>query len=309
MPGSPELAIIAVAHTQHGLIIRPQLDALGVTSRVVERMVRQGFLQRVRRGLFSLGPAETTLAAMAMSAQLLLPGAVAYRRTAAHLLKVPGSWLGDAEVAIEPGRFTPWDGLVLHETNHLPPIDITTIDGLACTTLERTLIDLVNVSFDRRIMWLVDRATDRDDFSIRRLQACFLSFARRGRGGTRRMRKVVDHFASTDPIRRSHLERAFEQLKNEHDIGPGWIAQYHPPWYDGIRGVVDNALPAARLIAETDGRRWHRRDENIQDDRKRDRIAAAHGWQVARFGYEEVVERPAEVAAELNALRELRLCA
>ncbi len=309
MPGSPELAILTTARPQHGLLTRAQIAELGVSSQVIARMLRQGFLTRPRRGLYSVGPPATTTAARTTAASLLLPGSVAYRRTAADLLGLPGRWSGGVELAIGPGRFSEIDGVVLHETIHLPSIDLTRVDGVPCTRLERTLIDVVNVSSDRRIMWLVDRATDRADFSIRRLQACFLSFARRGRGGTRRMRPVVDHFASTEAIDRSRLERAFARLKAEHDLGSGWVAEYRPPWYDGIRGVVDNALPEAHLIVETDGRRWHRRDENIQEDRRRDRVAAAHGWQVARYGYEEVTERPAEVAAELRALRALRRAA
>ena len=75
-----------------------------------------------------------------------------------------------------------------------------------------------------------------------------------------------------------------------------YINQYE----DGFRGLVDVAWPAKKLIVELDGRRWHAVSEAQQNDRRRDRQANAHGWLVLRFGWEEIVERPTEVVAQLR---------
>ena len=55
------------------------------------------------------------------------------------------------------------------------------------------------------------------------------------------------------------------------------LRQFRPPWFDGVRGTVDFADPAARVILEVDGRSWHATSQAMADDRRRDRVAAGHG--------------------------------
>ncbi|MDH3300933.1 MAG: endonuclease domain-containing protein [Acidimicrobiia bacterium] len=78
--------------------------------------------------------------------------------------------------------------------------------------------------------------------------------------------------------------------------------QFRPPWYDGLRGVVDFAHPNLRLVVEADGRRWHSREQEMAADRRRDRLAARHGWVTMRFTWAEITGRPAAVASELRAV-------
>ena len=78
----------------------------------------------------------------------------------------------------------------------------------------------------------------------------------------------------------------------------GWTAQYRTPLYDGVRGVVDLAWPGEQVVVELDGRRWHITAQAQGDDCRRDRAATAHGWVTLRFGWAEVVHRPAAFVAE-----------
>lgn len=90
-------------------------------------------------------------------------------------------------------------------------------------------------------------------------------------------------------------------LLREAGLG-GWVSQYQPPWYDGVRGIVDLAWPRLGLVVELDGRRWHATTQAQADDRRRDRAATAHGWLVLRFGWQEVVHRPATVVDECRSV-------
>lgn len=63
---------------------------------------------------------------------------------------------------------------------------------------------------------------------------------------------------------------------------------------------VDFAWPAARLVVEVDGRRWHDPEDARNRDRRRDNTAAVLGWTVLRFTWREVVHEPELVVASVR---------
>ena len=60
-------------------------------------------------------------------------------------------------------------------------------------------------------------------------------------------------------------------------------------------------IPAWRLVLEADGRRWHARVADFDNDRWRDNQAAALGLRVMRFTYIHLTERRREVADLISA--------
>lgn len=73
-----------------------------------------------------------------------------------------------------------------------------------------------------------------------------------------------------------------------------------------IEGLVDRAWPEVHLILEIDGRRWHARERDMARDRRRDRQAAAVGWQTLRVLGEEIRDIPDDVRAEVVAAYAVR---
>ncbi|MGH8949674.1 MAG: DUF559 domain-containing protein, partial [Acidimicrobiia bacterium] len=68
----------------------------------------------------------------------------------------------------------------------------------------------------------------------------------------------------------------------------------HPiPWRPGRR--FDDAYPQARVAIEWDSRAWHEQRAAMVEDRRRDREAAAQGWIVLRFTWDEVTTKPREI--------------
>ncbi len=110
---------------------------------------------------------------------------------------------------------------------------------------------------------------------------------------------------TSEPVPASLLERRAGELLRSNGI-EGWVPQYRPPWYDGLRGVVDLAWPEDRMVVELDGRRWHATTQAQAEDRRRDRAAAAHGRFVLRFGWQEVMRRPGLVVGECRTVLEGR---
>lgn len=104
-----------------------------------------------------------------------------------------------------------------------------------------------------------------------------------------------------EPVAQSMLEARVEEML----VGAGITSlcrQFRPPWFDGVRGTVDFADPMAGVILEVDGRSWHSTSQAMAEDRRRDRVAAGHGWVVLRVVADEVALRPSSVIEEVRAV-------
>jgi Protein of unknown function (DUF559) len=130
--------------------------------------------------------------------------------------------------------------------------------------------------------------------------------ARRGKPGVRSLTLVLDTLSGGQAVSTSTLERRTLDLIRAYAL-PMPIGQFPFPGRQFVEGCVDFAYPEAKLILETDGRRWHSRIREITRDRERDLEAARHGWQTLRFLYEHVVNDPADSAATILTVLDHRL--
>jgi very-short-patch-repair endonuclease len=72
-------------------------------------------------------------------------------------------------------------------------------------------------------------------------------------------------------------------------------------WHDGrFVARVDAALPAIKLAIEVDGFGHHSTPEQFQYDRARQNELVAIGWTVLRFTWDDIVQRPAQVARTIE---------
>lgn len=94
---------------------------------------------------------------------------------------------------------------------------------------------------------------------------------------------------------RSGAERLFINLLKQHNI-TGWFANYPVGGY-----VVDVAFPGPKVVVEIDGWAFHIDPDKFENDRKRQNKLILLGWQVLRFTWRDLTERPDRVIAELNA--------
>ncbi len=304
-PQSPiELDLLLVRHLTDngGVSSRSALRSLGLSGSSIDRRISSGLLVTFGRGAIALAGLSDRASTLRRAALIQRPDAVLARETAADLHRFP---LGTAEpgavvlltAAEQSGRAAV--GRVVR-TKHLPPDDITVVEGMRVTTAERTYLDLADELGYGRMRWMGEQLLLDRKLSPGALAATAHSLARRGRNGTRRRRLLLSVLLAEDPAHQSIAERAFSQLCVRHGIRT-LRAQFVPPWYDGRRAVVDFADPVRRKIVEIDGRRWHSTAQDRTSDRQRDRAATNHGWSVIRFGYDEIVQRPTVVIEDLRA--------
>lgn len=291
--------IVSLSSGAHGIVTRSSLEASGVSRASINRRVGE-LLTVVVPGVYAVGPvAGHGFLAAAVAAEARAAGA---DLTAGHLLKLPvRPAVGTAIVVPESTRRTFPQPISARRTRHLPDADITVIDGLRVTTVERTICDLSIVVSARQLQRLIEWSISHRRMSAGSFRACAISFCRRGRRGSARIRMLRHELLDGKAIPASELERRGIALLDRGGLD-AFRVHFSPPWRLGMRGVVDVAWVDQRLILELDGRRWHAVTEAQEDDRRRDRLAAEHGWLVVRATWDEVVHRPDSLKADLLSL-------
>jgi hypothetical protein len=116
------------------------------------------------------------------------------------------------------------------------------------------------------------------------------------------MRAVLEERLDDYVPTRSVLEQALDAILATVP-GPPAFKEFELPSRAGERQIVDRFLLPPGIVIEADGRQWHARLEAMERDRRRDRAAAALGLRTLRYGWNEIVHHPDEVAAELTAIR------
>lgn len=297
---STDRQIVKLATSNDGIVSRSVLLQHGITKRAISTR-SDGLLQPIARGVYLVG-APTTRAWL-RAAVTATPTAVVADLSAAQLHGLATRRPQTPTVVAPHGTKTKFEIDAVHhrQTRWLPAEDQCVVDGFPSTTVERTICDLAPILFRRQFRHLLESSITERRITPSSFHACVRSFARRGRPGSTILRQATVELLSHEPIAGSALEQRAIALFRRAQLPP-FEVQYRPPWYDGLAGIVDIAWPKRRLIVELDGRRWHTTSTAISNDRSRDRRAATAGWRVLRFGWQEIVERPALVTREISEL-------
>lgn len=305
------MIILTLASRSSGVVTRTELLAHGLSSSTIAARAQQGFLMVVWPGLYEV-PELTDQNTPLFRAVKSAPGSAIADLSAGRIWQAP---LPAADVdepihiaALREGPRTEMPGVVIHRTRRPFIEDIRfPIPGLPTLSPARTVLDLAGNSQigDQRLAHVVEsqltaRVLDRSEI-MNLLDRPSL----RGVTGATRLRSIVESLLDDEPVADSMLERRFERLLVDDGIA-GFQRQVRPPWYDGRRGVVDFAHPTVKLIVEVDGRRWHATSQAMTEDRRRDRVAATHGWQVLRFTWSDVVDTPTRTAHQVSKIVDAR---
>lgn len=296
-----------VAAAQHGVVARSQLLEVGLTAARIQRWVTAGRLVPVHAGVYLVAGAPSTSLARLVAACLAV-GGVGSHVSAGWLLALRGCSPDEVHVTVDVlGRYAP-QGVHVHRSTDLDRADLVEVDGIVCTGVERTLLDLGLALGSLRLDRVAEDAVRRNLTTWDAILATFLRHARRGRGGTAAMRKVLDERALLDPRLESRLETEFWRLVASAGLraptpqvevfdGAGFIAR------------VDFAYVDLKIAVELDGKAFHLTSEAFEADReKRQRLRAA-GWIVLELTWDMVVRRPEYVVTVLRKALATRLAA
>jgi len=202
---------------------------------------------------------------------------------------------------IVPGRSTHrHEGIQVHRSINLTPDDITVVDGIAVTTVARTLLDLAAVVPRRGLERALDQA---EILGVFDLDALIDQLQRNPKHpGAGRLRAALSQYDVGSAITDSELEERFLAFCRAHALpAPEWRAAVDP----GNGGVLlrpDAVWRDQKVVVECDGERIHRTRRAFHDDRARDQRLVAAGWRVIRTTWKQLTERPHELAAILRQL-------
>jgi len=287
-----------LAARQHSAISRTQLRELGHTDRHVDHLVASRRLERAAPGVFTLRGARPTWRQRLTVATLSIPGSMASHRAAGGLRGLEGFERAPVELLVERGakrRRRPRHAIV-HETLDLAASDIDEVDGIPCTSLVRTLVDLPAVVHELKAGIALDQAMRSDPDVLRRVAQRHREVARRGRGGTVALRALLAERGEGHLVDSGFERRALRLIRSS--MLPVPVTQHHVT--DGIDQCwLDIAWPDHLVAMECDSLRHHMGERAFRWERRRRRLLVGLGWTVLEFTYREVTEQAPMVLRDL----------
>lgn len=253
---APWGAVGEFAASRHGALNRRQAASLGLTPKIITRLIRDGHLREPLPGVLTVSGAPAS-----WRQQLMVPTLVAGRpfvagfRSAAALHRLDGYSEEPIEVLTTSHRRLRLPELVIHR-GPLAKADLVEIDGVACTGLARTLCDLGSVDPVARVTPAFNDAWRRGT-SLMWLRLTAERLHRPGQSGTGVLLRLLDQAESQLRPLESVLEAQVERLIER--AGLRGVVRQHTVTDTAGRFVarVDFAIPALRLAIEAHSRRFH----------------------------------------------------
>ena len=308
-----DLDLAAMDH--HGLIT---LHTSGLARSAWYRAVRAGLIEQLHPGVARLVGTRTTyrqrVAAAVLAASLprqrpaTAPPSrgrvLASHRSAASL------WIDTVELArrdldaklpvdlifTDRRRSASLDGAIIHRPRDHRRLAPQVVDGIRCTNILRTLLDLGAV--DRPgVHDLLGHALSTRLVHLDAVETALLEHGASGRNGTIALRSAVDEWAIDAKPADSVLEIAFSRLVDRYGLPP---VEFHPT----IEGwEIDFRFIGTRVLVECDGWTSHGLDrDQFERDRRRDADLTAAGWIVSRHTYRAITGNAADTVQRLLAL-------
>ena len=287
-----EARIHALAESQHWVLSLTQLQVAGLTGDAVRRRAAKGRLHRIHRGVYAVGRPQLSARGRWMAGTLAYgPTAVLSHASAAELWGIHRSARPQVHITLPSPYGRARQGVEAHRSSTLTEADVARVDGIPCTSVARTLVDLGDYAKRREVERAVDQAEVLRLFDLRAVQDAL------GRAGRRRgagvLRAVLADYAGPTPTRRELEERFLALCRGGSVPIPetnAWITLD-----DGVAYQADFLWRAEGLIVETDGRDVHTTRSAFEHDRLRDQRLTLAGYTVVRFTWRQVTGEPHRV--------------
>ena len=258
-------------------------------------------LHDVHRGVYAVGHRVLGARGRWMAAVLACgPGALLSHRSCAALSGVRRTKITYVEVTV-PVQRGQIAGVRAHLRRGLAEQDRDEIDGIPCTSLARTLLDLAAILPRREVERACDEAEAQEIFDLRAMD----DVLRRshGRRGTAKLRAVLDEHAIGTTLTRPGLEERALAALDRYDIKRPQV-NVDIVCRDGVAREVDFLWRRERLVLETDGGQFHRTPRQIERDRRKEAHLVRTGYRVLRATWLQVEREPDSVALMVRAALE-----
>lgn len=182
------------------------------------------------------------------------------------------------------------------------PRDVEEVDGIRCTTVARTLLDLAAVVPRHDVERAFDQADVLEVLDAREIVDVLERTS--GHRGNATLRSILDDHARTPALTKTQLEARFLAICHGRDLPRPEVNAWIPLEPTGYE--ADFLWRSQRLIAEVDGHETHGTRHAFEHDRRRDQRLTLTGYRVVRFTWRQVEDQPAVVEQTLAALLDPR---
>ena len=265
-------------------------------------MVGRGDLTPVASGIYQVLVARDHVDLLT-GAILTLPNAVASHQSAAALLQFPRQPDLIPTVTVHSRTTHVFPGVTVRRSSDLVRRHLVVVSGIRTTNVPRTVFDLAAVLGARELDAIVEPLLIGGRLKMDSLQALIRTLARKGKPGVGLLRELVERRGGEHRVEPTVLERKGRDLLKQSGIS-GYTSEHPTPW--DLQSRFDLAFTSEQVAIEWDSRSWHLQQSAMSNDRRRDRLAAASGWVVLRFTWEDITERPEQVVRDVAAVLDLR---
>jgi hypothetical protein len=294
----------ALAARQHGAIARWQLLAAGVSRHAIDGAVARGELLRRLPAVFVVAGAPDTWRQRLMVAVLDAgPGAAVSHRAAAKLLGIAHRDAAElVEISVPRGHSYRMRGVIVHSPLDLTSDYITVVDGIPCTGVHRTLVDLGAVEPMAAVKDALERVLQANLCTVRAVEWTLARLSERGRTGCGVIRLVLtERELEARSPHRGLLEPRYAGLSKRFSL-PEYAYQHRVFDEQGrLVAQIDFAYPDLKVGIEVDGFETHGTPSAMRKDFERDdMLELDHGWRIIHFTWHQVLRRPDYVARRVR---------
>ena len=286
------------AASRHGALSRRQAAGIGLTPQQIRRMIDRDLLREPVPGVLVMPDAPRTWRQELMIATLACNSAgVGGFESSAALHCVDGFQEGPLTIVLRSPRKILVERVVVH-VGPLSTEDVVEIDGIPCTSIERTLCDLGSSTSELRSRMAFEWywRTKRD---LRPLQAAVDRLHRPGQHGTRLMQELLVEARLKGRPTESPLEVRLEAIIGDLD---GLVRQYEVFDSAGrFLGRPDFAIPSQRIAIEAHSRQFHSSDEARIRDAIRDENLTNGDWTV-RYVTSKEMDHPSKLRSSVRRM-------
>lgn len=286
-------AVAELAAARHGACARRLAATTGMTKAMIATRIARGDLcEPVPGVLFRPGAPVTFRARLSIAVQAG-GGTVASHRAAAMLHGLEGFDVAPVEVSVRRGRYPTVDGVIVHRAKRLDPCDVTEVDGIAVTSVARTLCDLGAVVPQDAVERALDSALRRGvpEQGIREVHA---RVDRPGPSGTATLGRVLSDPRRSGILPDSWLERLIARSVAAPDLP---VLELQHPVIDlsGRRiAVLDGCFVEWKIGIEGHSKAFHGTGRRVWTDLVRDNEVAALGYDLVYVTW-DLAHRPDDV--------------
>jgi very-short-patch-repair endonuclease len=290
-----EFDLQRLAARQHGLATRVQLIRLGFTRHQIHGRVAAELWRRAAPSVYDVAPASLDSRRALHAAVLAADGLAAYR-SAGILRQLIDGAPARPEIIVTGATLPRGLEATVHRSRTIGPKDRSRVDGIATTSVVRTLLDLGWAVDEPTLSLAVSRAIVSRQTTLSRVLAAVDAGRLMGHRGVASLRVVLDRYRVDRQACESKLESLLADAIAKRRMPSH---RQHRIVVGGRRCRLDFAWPDQMVFVEVDGLAEHTERSAFDNDRRRQNLLVAIGWLPLRYTWTDLTTRPDEVVAEI----------